>query len=542
MLSALLVTLASLQQRNVGMHALDISERQALIANIQRLCSRSDRATEDSARLVERHFDDAKRPPRASAAVWRSAGCRAARGFAATLLFPVNARSTIKPADRDAAHLAMQVTRRGLSLYPGDHALAVLLASLSLQSAHDPAALRGEPLALMAFQMLRAIDAGVHDTTVARACVAILRVFQEPGEAHLCAHLALSAGVDSAWQLLNLAAIELSRGDSGLGLTALRRGIAVSINGDTGAHRMLQRVPGGLLSIMESPPREGNDTPRLLEDFVQRTMLTRDSIQPEFYCKVGAELLKYCVRPDSVDRRMQLAVQLHRIWDPQTGQLFAVVCLAVDARRDSGVTVPADSVLQVMLTLWDSNASAVGVSHISRNIGAFRGQHDLHFATYALFGWPADAREWNLLASQNDGRHGAQFGALPPLANGALAISDPIVGTDQQHLTVMIGRRAVWRSPILEFRGDHAIRVYYQINATRANSGLHTSLAVTVPSDPSAVLLSETFRDTAVIGINERSQDIDVSHLPAGSYALRLRSADGSGNTATSWSVRILLK
>lgn len=266
-------------------------ELQAAIARtagaIRALCPSAD--SSDRGALLREELRRADRAATSrEVADWHALGCTRALLYVAEAISRPGLLMAVGTSWHEGA---VAVLLRGLELRADHEASAALLAELALAEAIGP-----EPREVAA-GLVGAVKAGVRGSMALRGCSEFARRTGALAESASCTALALEAGLDSVWQLINASRLAVAAGDTG---TAQRRfGMAAAAARDSSDWATL----GWHLRWFLEPAEEvewrvlpGSQRPPWIRDrFAARDV--RDGRAP------GSRLAEHFTRLDTVEAR-----------------------------------------------------------------------------------------------------------------------------------------------------------------------------------------------------------------------------------------------
>ena len=247
------------------------------------------------------------------------------------------------------------------------------------------------------------------------------------------------------------------------------------------------------------------------------------------------------------EKHLATTAQYLRLWNPTTGRPIALMPYAV--RTEDLETIRADGqpavVFQVAARSWDPahenwhDTTVVRRLRVPDRVGG-----DARLTGLLEVPRTDGVSAWSLVASQDTSRRGRAFGdALPSLGNGAIVVSDLVLGSPRQGLAWQSATGPVVLAPLGTFARNEPVELYYQVRSASGQPGARTTVAlyrIRNGERGAEPALELTFGTALENGITEVRRSLDVSRLDAGTYFIDVRVAAG-GVTAVQGS-RLELK
>jgi hypothetical protein len=239
----------------------------------------------------------------------------------------------------------------------------------------------------------------------------------------------------------------------------------------------------------------------------------------------------------------------YRLWDAVSGKVNAVVAYAVHYRNlvasRSGPpgTAPVDLALHQRrgATSRPDDTTIVIAVQLPADNTSDGVQNGLFVVPSA-----GDVAEWTLIVTQPEYPDGGDWEyARSPLSTGLLALSDLVLGSEDDHVAWdNHGDRVVLASkePI-DARGP--IELYYQMKSTRGAADVHSDIAVyhTDKSVKNPVPVARLTSDGAVAaGVTSVHRTLDLSAVEQGRYRIEVQAVDRTTGVAVQQSVTFYLQ
>lgn len=238
--------------------------------------------------------------------------------------------------------------------------------------------------------------------------------------------------------------------------------------------------------------------------------------------------------------------RLHRVWDPASGAVLAVVPYAFrlgDVARTSDST-GTTATLDLTLRQWDRRTETWLATAFTRRL-RFAGRLDdnAHLTGYSVIPSATGVSAWSLYASQDTSRGGRSWGdGMATLSDRVPAMSDLIVGAASQgQVWTTTGGTTVPLGPLGGFDRNQPVSLYWQVR----NGGTEQPARVTIALFQGAVAANErpvldvAFDAPIRPGLNEFQRTLGVADLDAGRY--RIEIVIQVGDLALSRSAPLLL-
>lgn len=463
-----------------------------------------------------------------------------------------------------------------LDLDPGNRRAAGLLAVLGPEAVplHAPAAdetastgsTAPAPLFVtpastlhIAERIYRAVEDGVDDPPVLRACTSLMLDAGDAGTAHDCSMRALDRGVDSTWHLLRLAWLAAVRRDTAwavrLVTLAMRAAHDSAARAEIGWH--LERdCPHGGGWTLACRARGLTDSLTPVERAAWLAM--PDSAARRFFgtptptavvqhflnVSYGAGTFRVCLPTDprvapnypcwgtlapAGGNAIDVTAQLDRLWDPATGEAVTLVpyAIAPNALPHDAMGVTLDS----WFRQWNGSGERDSMRITTRDVRA-RVAHPV-FAGFLVRPAVSGHVGWSLMTVQSDLHHGGVFQEdKPPLDTGAIAVSDLVLGQEAQQAIWWIHGEKIPLAPQGVLRRANPVHLYFQIRSGRPRDTVQMRLVLyPAGADRSTATpaMQVTFNGRLARGINEIARDIDVAaSLKPGAYWFEIGVRDPS--------------
>lgn len=226
---------------------------------------------------------------------------------------------------------------------------------------------------------------------------------------------------------------------------------------------------------------------------------------------------------------IRIVASAHTLWHPRTGAPVTLYPYAI--RLGDLERLPGDSLLAPIMLAgrsWDSGAGTWRDSSLTRQLLVPKQQGGGAYITgvIALAG-ASGASSWSITAAQGSDRSGRYHAeGQQPLASGPLALSDVILGDATQNLTWRDGELAISMAPLQGVARKSPVSMYVQVRSAVARTdGVEVEVNIVRPATASkaaAIELTVRSRRALTAGLNEILQEIDVSRLDEGEYALEM--------------------
>jgi hypothetical protein len=249
------------------------------------------------------------------------------------------------------------------------------------------------------------------------------------------------------------------------------------------------------------------------------------------------------------DRNIALRAALHRFWDPLTGAPLALVTYALPI-KDLSVQKGDDrrtALIDFHLRQWNEATSDWTDTSFARHfVLPDTSVKRPSLVGFAVLPSTSGVSAWSVVASQPDQRRGRSYDVTTAgLADGALALSDLVLGSEGQGVTWNLHNVAIPLAPTGSLDRHSTVSLYYQIRSAAERSALRTLVALYrtdggVTRDSAAFQVS--FDQQVSRGINEVAPTLDVSQLDRGTYRLEVRLMDGAGKILVRRSVALDLE
>lgn len=222
---------------------------------------------------------------------------------------------------------------------------------------------------------------------------------------------------------------------------------------------------------------------------------------------------------------IQLRAQFHRVWDPRTGKLIALVPWAVPAKELASASEATTADVQMEVRSFDSESQTSSDSVLSGKIKVPRKPSSDQLITgLTTIAATSGISAWSVALRLDTLASGRVFNtAVPALGAGAVVLSDLVLGVGGS------GSGLAWRphtgpvalAPLGVFDRERPVTLFYQIKSDRAVESTRTSLALfRVDSDREHAAIRLSFRGRLHTGVNEVRRELDLSRLEPGNYRL----------------------
>jgi len=248
------------------------------------------------------------------------------------------------------------------------------------------------------------------------------------------------------------------------------------------------------------------------------------------------------------DANIGIGANLHRLWDPLSGDPLALVTWAVPAKDLAIQTSGGErtTLVDFELRQWDPRENHWQDTTFSRHftVPDTSVKHPNLVGFVAVPSTPGVA-DWSLVATQPDHRRGRAYDdATGGLATGALALSDLVLGAESQHIVWSLHNVAIPLAPTNTLDRHEPASLYYQVRSDSARDDLQATVALYRVKDgvvADSAALQVSFAQPLREGINEIAPSLDLSRLDTGSYQLEVRLGDARGKVLVRRAVGLTL-
>lgn len=501
----------------------------------------------------------------ADTALWHAFACVLSLQYALSPGGAGTITTLAMPAIRAWAHL--------LADDPADSVGATGLATLAFDLAGGPglpnAIVNADGFASLAYAAVRA---GVTAPIVFRLCTEFAFLTSDVATARYCNHRALATGRDSTWQLIRSAWFAYLNDDRRTGAAQFDRAIAVAHDSISlsEAEWHAARLAGGALPSGWTALNDSSRVAWMHANIVNSSALAEpyavvlsrfegdvpehgpmfascpfDVIRNGMHVAVDRRL---CRVPTAPVRRIDVAADLMRLWDPASGQPIAIVTYAFD---HSALTVntTADArvaTVQLEWRIWAEQSSEWTDSSLEVRLPMVNDLLAPRFVSgYLLVKPPHGMYSWTLFVRQ-PGRSGQRTGdaAVAP-ADSSFVLSDLVLGVPEQGLSWQLGADTVYLAPWNVVPRHKLLELYFQLRNTAVNGAFTTRIVLrrisagTIDSVPE---LSISFPLTARIGIEPMHRQLDLARFPGTSHHLEVQVLDPHGSVAASSSANLFIQ
>lgn len=219
----------------------------------------------------------------------------------------------------------------------------------------------------------------------------------------------------------------------------------------------------------------------------------------------------------------------HTLWDPSTGAPVTLIPYAI--RLSDLQRLPGDSLLAPIALAarsWDAGAGLWRDSSLTRQLRVPRQSDGNAYVSGVLtLQGAAGLSSWSISVAQGTERSGRYHAERqPPLSTGPLALSDIVLGDPTQNLNWRAGELAIPLAPLQGVERATPVSLYFQLRSTTARpDGVEVEVNVVRPatgSEARRVELTVRSRRALTRGLTEIRQELNVSRLEAGEYAIEL--------------------
>lgn len=490
-----------------------------------------------------------KSPP---ASVWGPLGCMrallAANGATAS-------EGLLMPVGTSWARGSLSTLLLALDAQPGDARSAALIAAFAIDSKTLWISAQNSLFENVAVAVRRAVESGVSLPLVYRACTRLLIAAGDVATARDCSHRAMMAGYDSTWHWLRLSRLAFSAEDSGAGVAAFDRA-ALAANDSVAVNellntffekanwkRWLAQPPAtrvrwahdSIFPLQEPGPDSASFASRLAEQF--DGLPGDDGRSAYWWCM--EEFEEACtgigVRGETT---LWAAGRLHQFWDAATGAPMALVTYGIRIGELETHRTGEFRTLDPAVTIrtWDNTTARWTDTALTPHLTFPAAASKRAFVTgLAVLPVTSGVSSWTLSVRQSESHRGRTFDDQhPPLGDGPLALSDLLLGDEQEGLPWEYGSRSMFVAPLGHVTRSEAVQLYYQLRSDRERPRLRINIIVhrvdpdTTEDGPAMQVGFETKADA---GISDRPILLDLARLTPGSYRLEVFAADPATST-----------
>ncbi len=231
-------------------------------------------------------------------------------------------------------------------------------------------------------------------------------------------------------------------------------------------------------------------------------------------------------------KHLATTAQYLRLWNPTNGRPIALMPYAVRTADLETIRVDGQPavVFKVAVQSWDPTREVWQDTTVVRRLRVpDRVGGDARLTGLVEVPRTDGVSAWSLLTSQDTSRRGRAFGdALASLGDGAIVLSDLILGAARQGQTWQSGSGVVVLAPLGTFARNEPVELYYQVRSTAPQPGARTTVALYriasgVRAEAPALELS--FGSALDAGITEVRRSLDVNRLDQGTYFIDVRVA-----------------
>lgn len=594
-------------------------DRQVTVPDRVRAICRSAHPTDYEAVIREQDiFVDSVGKRGAPASAWLGLACRRA------LLFAMGApgrEGPLMPVGTPWVSVAIDEAVEALTRDPANLQAAQLLAAIAFQvvPARRPAAQERErsggpprlnvPPAIvphLASLIYRAVQLGVRDPGVLRACTSLMFDAGDTGTGADCSRRALALGIDSTWHLLRLTWLAVLRTDTTsakqLLLAAVRSAHDAAARAELGWHledpcqgnhacgppgildiqipsddkfawlvmadsaaerwftgQLAVVARGDTTSFWRGVSGAPADVRAALRTSQQASALAR-RLTGHFlllsYAGSGFRACFLVVDPNTPcwatldpydDPPIDVIAQVDHLWDPATGSPidllpYTIIGNDLAAHDNAGQRT---ALVDLAFRRWGSAGARDTIWHLSLALPPHAPKHPA-FTGYLVVPTVMGLDAWSLMATQVELRHGGVYqDEKPPLDSGPLALSDLVLGSASQGLTWEIGGRHIALAPQGVVLQNELVQLYYQVKSEVDRASVRTKVTV-FPEGADRVTATPAMQiafDTPVrSGLNEIERELSMSRLVAGKYWFEIEVADPASHVTSRRSVLMYLR
>lgn len=224
-------------------------------------------------------------------------------------------------------------------------------------------------------------------------------------------------------------------------------------------------------------------------------------------------------------RHITTNAQYLRLWEPTTGRAIALLPYAV--RTQDLETIRAEGqpavVFQLAARSWDPVREAWHDTTVVRRLRVpERAGGEARLTGVMAVPRSDGVSTWSVIVSQDTTARGRAFGdAMRPLGNGAIVLSDLVLGAARQGQSWQSGTGPVVLAPLGTFARREPVELYYQVRSAAAQPAARTSVAlyrIRNGERGAEPALELTFGTALERGITEVRRSLDVSRLDEGTY------------------------
>jgi hypothetical protein len=236
------------------------------------------------------------------------------------------------------------------------------------------------------------------------------------------------------------------------------------------------------------------------------------------------------------EKQIEVTSRLHRLWDPLAGTPIALVTYALKASDLSIQKNNAErtTVVDFDLRRWDAGAGEWQDTSFTRHLRMPDSTgKNLHVTGFLVAASSPGVSSWSLVATQIDRRRGRAWDvATQPLDTGPIAISDLVLGQEDQGILWKNHNVDVPLAPLNAVDRRQPVSLYYQVRTAEAHAALQTTVALFLMENGVArdsAALQVGFNQPLREGINEVAPTLDLTRLDKGNYVLEVRLASANG-------------
>lgn len=597
-------------------HFVQLDRRAAVPDRVRTIC-RSSHPMDYAALIKEEDaLVDSVERHNASATAWVGLACQRALLFA--MGAPGREGRMMLPG---ASWVSAAIDEAGEALWrdPSDERAARLLAAIGFElvPARIPAGEErsGDPLTprpdappaivpRLANQLYRAVQLGVHDPAVLRACTSLMLDAGNTATAHDCSMRALALGSDSTWHLLRVTWLATVHDDTATAklafATALRSAHDADSRAEVGWHfedpcrPHLACTPIGFLAFnlpsadkiswLQMPDSaaalwvttsldqaaRGDTTPywrgergswtqsepplRASRDW---SVLVRHLVAHFTSVSYAGATFRPClvvILPEPPcwatlnpygSPPVEVVAQVDHLWDPATGiptDLVPYTIIANDLATHDGPGGPVATV-DVLFSRWGDRGTRDTAMRLSLQLANGSAKHRA-FTGYIVVPTAGGLNGWSLMMTQAELRSGGVYqDAKPALDSGALALSDLVLGASSQGLAWKPGGQEIVLAPQGTVLRSEPVELYYQVKSKADIASARTTIAVYPEgSDSTAPAMHLAFDGPIHRGLNEVERGLVVSRLASGRYLFEVEVADPARQVTSRRSVLMYVK
>ena len=599
-------------------HFVQTDRHSVVPSRVRAICA-STHATDYGALIKEQDaFVDSVKRRHAAASAWLGLSCRRALLFA---MGSPGREGAMMPVGTSWVSAAVDESIEALTLEPANERAAELLSAIAFEVIPDrkPAASEREALGdrhwvdvppaivpRLASLIYRAVQLGVRDPDVLRACTSLMFDAGDAATGHDCSMRALALGLDSTWHLLRLTWLAVLHNDT----TSAKQLFTAALRA---AHDSTARAELGWHLEDPCQPQHGCGPVGLLgtdvaiEDKVQwltipdlavvrwladhlavvargdTTCLWRGqcgfrngpipvlrgsqdwsgvvrhlvghftnvsyaaSTFRGCWFTVNPQVSCWAVLDPYDDVPIDVIAQVDHLWDPATGNpvdLLPYTIVGNDlATRDSAGERKA--LVDLGFRRWGNAGARDTTLRLSLALPPHTPNHPT-FTGYLVVPTVPGLDAWSLMATQTELRHGGVYqDNKPPLDGGPLALSDIVLGMATQGLAWQTGGHRIVLAPQGVVVRSEPVQLYCQVKSDIDRAGARTRITLFpegADRTTAVPAMQIGFATTLHRGVNEIDRELVLSRLASGRYWFDVEVTDSAAHVTSHRSVLMYLK